>query len=118
MVAERIRGPNAGPARSLATLREEGGLTDRHLAALNRFIDALVRLDVVANDTNPNNVLLDETGPEPRFVLVDGFGDPNPLGLKKIFKRLRHNARNRRFENMASFLGLRWDAEQGRLIRD
>lgn len=117
MVAERIRGPGQGAARSLATLQEDGGLTDRHLAALNRFIDALVRLDVVANDTNPNNVLLDETGAEPRFVLVDGFGDPNPLGLKKMFRRLRHNARNRRFENMARFLGLRWDAAQTRLVR-
>ena len=118
MVAERVGGPNAGPARSLATLQKEGGITDHHLTALNRFIDALVRLDVIANDTNPGNVLLDETGPELRFVLVDGFGDPSPLGLKKIFKKLRQNARDRRFENMAEFLGLRWDAAQMRLVRE
>lgn len=118
MVAERVRGPGDGPARSLATLQSEGGLTDRQLAALNRFIDAIYTLDVVTNDTNPNNVLLDETGPEPRFVLVDGFGDTHPLGLKKLSSRLRHAQRNRRFEGMARFLGLTWDEPRHSLRHD
>lgn len=118
MVAERVRGPEGRPARSLAALKAEGGLTDRQLAALNRFIDALFALDVVTNDTNPNNVLLDETGPEPRFVLVDGFGDTHPLGLKKLFAKLRRDQRNRRFAGMARFLGLTWDESQNRILGD
>lgn len=118
MVAERIRSAKDGPARSLATFQKEGRLNDGQLAALNRFIDALNRLDIIANDTNPNNVLLDETGPEQRFVLVDGFGDPNPIGIKKLSKRLRQNARNRRFGNMAQLLGLRWDEQSSRILRD
>ena len=116
MVTERVRGKNDGPARSLATLQDAGELSDRHLAALNRFINALIRLDIITNDTNPNNILLDEVGPELRFVLVDGFGDPNPFGPKKLSKLLRTNARNRRFENLAQYLGLRWDAEQSRIL--
>ena len=118
MVAERIRGASDGPALSLATLKRQGGFTDAHLDALNGFIHALLTLDIVANDTNPENVLLDETRGALRFVLVDGFGDPNPLGLKKLSGRLRHNARNRRFETMAGFLGLRWDPVQTRLLRE
>lgn len=117
MVAERVRGPGGAPARSLAALQAEGGLTDRQLAALNRFIDALFTLDVVTNDTNPNNVLLDETGPELRFVLVDGFGDTQPLGLKKMSAKLRRDQRHRRFSGMAQFLGLRWDASKQLILR-
>lgn len=117
MVAERVRGSSDGPARSLATLQAEGGVGDAELDALNRFIEALIALDVVTNDTNPNNVLLDETGPDLRFVLVDGFGDTHPLGLKKRFAGLRRDQRNRRFAGMARFLGLHWDEERSRIRR-
>lgn len=116
MVAERIRGAGDGPALSLTALQQRGGLTEEQLDALNHFIQALITLDIVANDTNPDNVLLDETGETLRFALVDGFGDPNPLGLKKLSGRLRRNARNRRFENMAGYLGLRWDVSRSCLF--
>ena len=94
---------------------------DRYLSSLfapEAEREALFVLDVVTNDTNPNNVLLDETGPQPRFVLVDGFGDTHPLGLKKRSARLRHDQRNRRLEGMARFLGLRWDATRSQILRD
>ena len=117
MVAERIRGGGDKPARSLTALIAEGGLDDELLATLNAFIEQLNTLDIIANDTNPDNVLLDETGPAPRFVLVDGFGDPSPLRLKRLSRRLRQNARNRRYETMAAALGLKWDKERAQIVR-
>lgn len=112
MVAERVRGRAGETARSLGALHRANSFGPDHLNALNAFIGRIEALDIVANDTNPENVLLDEAGSMPRFVLVDGFGDPNPIPFKRLSPRLRQRARQRRWVRMADFLGLRWNSDR------
>ncbi len=89
----------------------------RQLEALNAFIARIEELDIVFNDSNPENVLLDETGDELRFIMVDGFGDQNLLQLRRLSRRFRKSARARRWRRMADFLDLDWNAETERLER-
>ncbi len=110
MAAERVRGLSGNPAKSLGALKRSGGLSPPQLEALNRFIARVEQLDIVVNDTNPENILLDEAGDVPRFILVDGYGDPNPLQIKRLSFRLRKNSRGRRWQKMADFLGMVWNA--------
>jgi hypothetical protein len=109
MVAERARSRSGEAATSLGLLQRAGGIDDTILHALNEFIARIEALDIIANDTNPENVLLDETDETPRFLLVDGFGDPNPLQIKRLSRTLRKKSLARRWNRMAEFLGLDWN---------
>ena len=117
MVAERARSRSDEPASSLGSLQRSGKINDQNLEALNNFISRIEALDIVANDTNPENLLLDETGEVPRFLLVDGFGDPNPIQIKRLSLKLRKKSRARRWIRMADFLGLRWNPSDEQLKR-
>ena len=110
MVAERARSRSGEAAVSLGDLKRDNGIDDTMLRALNAFIARMEALDIVANDTNPENVLLDDFGETPRFLLVDGFGDPNPIQVKRLSPILRKRSRARRWVYMADYLGLRWNA--------
>ena len=117
MVAERARGQSGGPAVSLGDLKRDGGFDATMLDALNGFIARMEVLDVVVNDTNPENVLLDESHDTPRFLLVDGFGDPNPIQVKRLSPTLRKRSRARRWNRMAEFLELEWNPTKEMLER-
>ena len=117
MVAERVRGRSGGPALSLGDLKRAEGIDDPMLQALNSFIARMEALDVVANDTNPENVLLDDSLDSPRFLLVDGFGDPNPIQVKRLSPNLRKRSRARRWVHIAEYLGLKWNPIEGTLER-
>ena len=115
MVAERVRGKGDMPAKTLGDLRRQNNVDGRIIGALNNFLHRLNQLDIVANDTNPENLLLDETQEAPRFVLVDGFGDPSPVPLKRFSHKLRQSARDRRGQTIGAFLGCNWDGEARQL---
>jgi len=117
MVAERACGRSGATATSLGTLQRAGGIDDQTLSVLNDFIARIEALDIVANDTNPENVLLDESNDAPRFLLVDGFGDPNPFQIKRLSLALRKKSRARRWIRMAEYLGLKWNPSAEKLER-
>ncbi len=117
MVAERARGPSGEAAMSLGALKRANAIDDTIIDALNQFIARIETLDIVANDTNPENVLYDEFHETPRFLLVDGFGDPNPIQVKRLSPMLRKRARERRWLRMAEFLGIKWNSENQRLTK-
>jgi hypothetical protein len=111
MVAERVRGADGNHAQSLRRLKDRDGFGDDHLVMLNHFIAEAFRWDLRANDTNPDNLLLDAFSPDHRFILVDGFGDANAIPINHWFTSQNRKKLHRRFEKMAAFLGLTWDAE-------
>lgn len=113
MVTQRVQGRDGQQARSLGAIHKSGAFDESMLQCLNRWIALVEEYDIVANDTNPDNLLLDEVGKDPRFVLVDGFGDPHPLKLKRLSGLARRRARHRRYARMAGFLGLVWRPEKG-----
>lgn len=117
MVAQRARSRSGEIATSLGGLKRTDGIDDALLQALNLFIARMEALDIVANDTNPENVLLDESVEPPRFLLVDGFGDPNPIQFKRLSAKLRKRSRARRWNLMAESLGLRWNPSEETLER-
>lgn len=117
MVAERACSRSGATATSLGTLQRAGAIDDTMFHALNEFIARIEALDIIANDANPENVLLDETNETPRFLLVDGFGDPNPFQIKRLSLALRKKSRARRWTRMAEFLGLDWNPSAEKLER-
>ena len=116
MIAERVRGADGQPPNSLRKLKATGAFDDTHLSLLNDFATEAFRWELRANDTNPDNLLLDEFSDSHRFILVDGFGDANAIPINHWFASQNHKKLHRRFIRMATFLGLEWDA-QARCLR-
>lgn len=117
MIVEKARGKDGQNARSLGTLRRENAIETDVLNALNAWIALTEEYDIVANDTNPENLMFDEACQTPRFVLVDGFGDPNPIQLKRLSRLARKRARDRRHLRTATFLGLKWNSDKFKIER-
>ena len=87
------------------------------LARLNDFTDHVYALNVVAPDLHDTNVVLDEDGPSPRFVLIDGFGDKTVIPLRTWLPWLNGRQLDRRFARFARLAPLDWqpDARRFRL---
>lgn len=117
MVTERIRGKDGGNAKSLGQIKNDGEIANKVLGQINHFIAEAFRWGLVANDTNPENLMLDETLPFARFVLVDGFGDANPIPYATWFPSQADKKLNRRFVTMAKFLDMTWDEKARKILR-
>ena len=116
MLSKRAVGKDKGPAMSLGRLQADDSVSADILLLLNKFISEIFRWGFVVNDTNPENVMLDFSEKIPRFILVDGFGDSNFIPISSWLDSQRINKLNRRFSDMAAFLGMTWDSDNRKIL--
>jgi hypothetical protein len=91
LIVEKITGPDGSLAPSIKQLLREGGLTDAHRAAIDRFFDVCADNHLVFGDLNAGNLVLAGDG---RFVCIDGIGEKSLIPLHELSRRL--NARKLR----------------------
>jgi len=116
MVVEYAQDSQGQHAKNISEISAMRNIDEQLVKSLNAFIDDVYRLGLRVNDMNPKNLLLDESGEKPRFVLVDGFGDANFIPLKTWSTRANLAGLSRRFSRVASILGLNWDEANRRVI--
>jgi hypothetical protein len=114
-VWEGICGADGRLGETLASI-SRAGRTAAVLEALNGAAMSLFRHSVVATDLQPGNLVLSGSAEEGRFFLVDGFGDPNAVPLRTMFKTANEMDLNARLARLSERLSLTWDAE-GRAFR-
>lgn len=92
LVVEKVVAPD-GTGRTLAALAAGRELTDRHLAALERFFEDCARLHIVFGEVNAAGIMYTEArSGRPEFVLVDGIGEKLFIPIRAISKTV--NSRN------------------------
>jgi hypothetical protein len=114
-VVRKITDGAGNLAPTLADLVQSGTITSDHLTLLNAFVGELHALAVVVYDAKATNIVLDcAPDTQPRFVLVDGYGDRALIPLKTWIKPLARRRLARALARTARETGLAWDAGAGR----
>jgi len=114
LVTERIVGDDGGLAPTvLALLRESGGLAPWIDSMLVRLLDELQAHDVIVGDLHVGNIAygrgpreLARPGAEPRFILIDGYGEKNLLPRCSMSTRFNHWHNRHLFQRMRERLPL------------
>lgn len=95
LVSEKVVDRDGRLAPSLhAICRGRSATPDWAETALARFLDELLRCNVIIGDLHAGNIVhgSDSRGGEPRFILVDGFGEKNvvPFNSMSRWRNRRH----------------------------
>lgn len=106
LVVEAVVGAGGGCAPTVAELARQGRLDQARRAALDRFLDDLVKSPVIVADLNPFNVVCGRTadGGE-HFVLIDGIGHKNLIPLERLSTWINRRSKARkavRFREMVA----------------
>ncbi|MCT8158566.1 PhoP regulatory network YrbL family protein [Pseudoruegeria sp. SHC-113] len=115
MVVEKIGPRGDGIGKTVKALQEAGSFTDEHLGLLNDLIAQINRWNMRVNDMNPGNIVLDEKGASPRFVMVDGFGDSNFIPVKSYFDSLNRRGLKKKYRGLAKYLQKTWNESARRI---
>ena len=115
-VVEMVRDAQGVLAPTLRDVAKAGGLDGPRFEALNLFARLLFDLRIVTPDITARNVLYEDRR-GPRFVLIDGFGDPNVLPFRSWFPALRMRNLHKRLTKIGSDIGLPWNPEARRFER-
>lgn len=115
MVVEKIGPKGDGLGKTVEALQKNGQFTDAHLALINGLIQQIRDWNMRVNDFNPGNIVLDEAGDSPRFVIVDGFGDSNFIPIKSFINSVNSRSLLKKFEGLAKFLQKSWNSETHRI---
>lgn len=106
LVCEKVRGPEYAMARTLhAHYRECGGAPPWAPAALEEFLQGLLRYNVIVGDLNAANLVYgsDSRG-GPRLLMVDGFGEKSIIPLSSMSPWLNRHFIRRRYRRMLRHL--------------
>ncbi|GFE64566.1 YrbL family protein [Litoreibacter roseus] len=108
---EKIVGPDGQLGPTLLNVVTSGDFDKAKLAALNEFKDDIYTLQVVARDLNAKNVVWGVNRGDPRFLLIDGFGDTTLIPMRYWLPKLNAKKLDSGFQRIADETGLRWDGE-------
>lgn len=97
-------------APTLSELAQRGDMA-KHIGALNRFVEACMRFDIVAADVHNSNLVLAKGVEGSEFKIVDGFGDHRLISLRRFFRWKNRKSLENRFRKMAKAIGLTYDAK-------
>lgn len=106
LVCEKVRGPDGATARTLHALyREHGGAPPWAADALEEFVQALLRYNVIVGDLNAANLVYgsDSRG-GPRLLMVDGFGEKSAIPLSSMSPLINRHFIRRRYRRMLGHL--------------
>jgi hypothetical protein len=95
LLVEKVCGPEGALAPTLDAWVRRDGFTTQVQAALDEFLAAMLRHNVIAGDLHAWNVVYgsDPWG-GPRLVMIDGFGEKNTIPHCSMNRR--HNAQRTR----------------------
>ena len=116
-VSRRVPDRSGALAPTLRELLRAGPLDPVLLKQLNAFVGDLYDLNVVVPDLTAGNVVLDESVPDGRFLLIDGYGEKAFITLQTYFPALNARALDRGFARIASGSVLRWNGSDRRFER-
>ena len=109
MLVEKVVDAHGQLAPRLTQLAREGRL-EKNLPLLNRFVDQLFSLNLLANDVNRGNVVLGVRNNSPQFILVDGLGDSHFIPIRSWSRRANHRSLSKRMHKIAGFCDIHWNA--------
>jgi hypothetical protein len=102
LVCEKVRGPDGEMAPTLYQCWvENGGEPPWAHAALEAFLEGLMRHNVIVGDLNATNLVFgsDSRG-GPRLLMVDGFGEKSAIPLSSMSRVLNRHFMRRRYRRM------------------
>jgi hypothetical protein len=102
LVCEKVLGPNGDMAPTLHQCwLENGGEPLWARAALEAFLESLLRHNVIVGDLNAANLVYgsDSRG-GPRLLMVDGFGEKSAIPLSSMSRALNRHFVRRRYRRM------------------
>lgn len=108
LVCEKIRGPDGDMAPTLHQCwLEYGGEPPWARAALEAFLEGLLRDNVVVGDLNAANLVYgsDSRG-GPRLLMVDGFGEKGAIPLSSMSRAFNRHFIRRRYRRMLRSLAV------------
>lgn len=102
LVCEKVRGADGGLAPTLHRCwLENGGEPPWARAALEDFLEGLLRHNVIVGDLNAANLVFgsDSRG-GPRLLMVDGFGEKGAIPLSSMSRAFNRHFVLRRYRRM------------------
>jgi hypothetical protein len=102
LVCEKVLGPNGEMAPTLHQCwLENGGEPPWARAALEVFLESLLRHSVIVGDLNAANLVFgsDSRG-GPRVLMVDGFGEKGAIPLSSMSRAFNRHLIRRRYRRM------------------
>ncbi len=96
LVIEGVFSEDGALSPSLGDLLKEHRYTDEIRDRLEACFEQILNSPVILSDLNVGNFVYVEH--EDRFVMIDGMGNANPLGLKGLSQRFNRRAKLKRFQ--------------------
>ena len=96
LVIKAVRGPDGNLAATLAQLIISGKFDDKLRADLEITLEKILESHIAVSDLNLGNFVHDGE----RFVLIDGFGNNNPIPFKTLSKHLNRRSKLGRFKRL------------------
>lgn len=94
LVVEKLVGPDGALAPTALKLVEREGRAPWIERGLEQWLAGLLAHDVIVGDMNPRNVVYGSaSGADPRFIMIDGYGEKNFIprnSMSRVLNR-RHN---------------------------
>lgn len=96
LVIKAVRGPDGNLAPTLASLILAGKFDSKLKVDLETTLEKILESHIAVSDLNLGNFVHDGE----RFVLIDGFGNNNPIPFKTLSKRLNRRSKLGRFKRL------------------
>ena len=96
LVIKAVRAPDGNLAPTLAALIASGKFDSKLKSDLDITLEQILESHIAVSDLNLGNFVHDGE----RFVLIDGFGNNNPIPFKTLSKRLNRRSKLGRFKRL------------------
>ena len=105
LISEKVVGTDGALAPTLAAIYEPAGFTADLDAALEVFLDGLLKANVIAGDMHAWNIVYgsDSRG-GPRLVMIDGFGEKHTIPLSSMSRAINRYRTLRLYRRMLAQL--------------